>query len=145
MLFSDTLNSSNFFCELPLDWGIKLHNSLKLLSQCSNDYSKLRRELIKIETCEKSTKNGLKCLIRGDENISCNDIFHILSVLSIHFQHIRSLQRLKYEVRSINIWLLELENLFKIGKYAQIDSFIQTTPVRVIILIIFSFHIFILN
>ena len=130
---------------MPLDWGIKLHNSLKLLSQCSNDYSKLRRELIKIETCEKCTKNGLKCLIRGDENISCNDIFHILSVLSIHFQHIRSLQRLMYEVRSINIWLLELENLFKMGKYAQIDSFIQTTHVRVIILIIFSFHIFILN
>ena len=130
---------------MPLDWVIKLHNSLKLLSQCSNDYSKLRRELIKIETCEKCTKNGLKSLIRGDENISCNDIFHILSVLSIHFQHIRSLQRLMYEVRSINIWLLELENLFKIGKSAQIDSFIQTIPVRVIILIIFSFHIFNLN
>ena len=126
-----SFESQNVNCKLPLDWGIKLHLSLKKLSKCCNDYSKLRKELINLEFCDNCSTYSLKCIINSNGTLICSDILHVLSSLSLHFQHIRTLQRLLYEIRSINIWLFELEYLLKKGSYTQIKSFISTTPVQV--------------
>jgi hypothetical protein len=37
-----------------------------------------------------------------------------------------------YEIRSINLWILQLENILTNGSFKQIESFISTTPIRVI-------------
>ena len=36
-----------------------------------------------------------------------------------------------YEIRSINLWILQLENILKTGSNKPIESFISTTPIRV--------------
>ena len=94
--------SQNEFCKLPANWGLELHKLLKKIAKYCNDYNMLRKVLIDIELCEQCSKNSLKCCLNTNINASCGDIFHIMSTLSPHFQHLRNLQRFLYEIRSIS-------------------------------------------
>ena len=88
-------------------------------------------ELINLEICNNCSNNSLKFNITGNKTVTCEDIFHIISILIPHFQHLKTLQRLMYEIRSMNFWILQFVNIIKIGSYKQIESFISTTPIRV--------------
>jgi hypothetical protein len=75
---------------------------------------------MELEDC-KYFQNNISC-----QNISyCNDLFNILNKLAPHFEKIRFLLRKLYELRSINIWLLRIDNILEEGTFREIELFLN--------------------
>jgi hypothetical protein len=81
--------------------------------------------LIDLENCKHCNNYSLKC---NDVN-NCGDIYHVLNNLSAHFQHIRTILRRLYELRSLNIWIYN--RILKLGCLTEIIKILSFDPIEV--------------
>ena len=96
----------------------------------SGSFLNIQDSLIQLENCEFcSTTNG-PCT----ELEHCTDIFNCLNKLSNHYQKLRTLKRRLYELRSLNICLLELDNILEEGVLEKIQNFLNVTAKSKVIL-----------
>jgi hypothetical protein len=72
---------------------------------------------------------------RNCENIAyCSDIFNCLNKLSNHYRGVRTLLRRLYEIRNINIWIIELDKILDNHNYAKLRNFLSSNKIKVIII-----------
>jgi len=115
-------------CKFAKHWATKLHNSLRNLDPIKN-FNFIQRDILDLEYCNKCFEETYpECEARE----KCKDIIKLLRDLAPHFQHIRSLLRRIYNIRSINIWLSKLDEIYYEGDYARLKKFITTAPNKVI-------------
>ena len=48
-----------------------------------------------------------------------------------HYQHMRTLSRRIYEIRQLNIWLLQIDEALKFGNVDEINLLVNGTPNKV--------------
>ena len=114
-------------CRIPDNWGLLLHEALHKLNPNKN-FHDLQKEIMDFEYCNKCfQENYPACDLKG----KCKDYIKFLRVLAPHFQHIRTLLRRVYIIRSICIWLTKLDEIYFIGDYSELKKFIQTVPNKV--------------
>ena len=81
---------------------MKLHTHLRSLKPDDLFIEDLQDLLVNLEFCHMCYKSFGNC--RNDE---CDDIFAYLLKLNPHFQSLRTLTRRLYEIRSLNIGIME--------------------------------------
>lgn len=77
-----------------------MHESLKKLDP-NKTFNVIQKEILDLEYCSKCYEERYpECEIKE----KCKDFIKLLRELAPHYQHIRSLLRRIYNIRSINIW-----------------------------------------
>ena len=116
-------------------WASKLH---VLISRLNNDdlFINIQDNLIEIENCDNCFNNKICQKIE-----TFSDVFNILNILSPHYQRIRTLRRRMYEIRSLNIWLMQLENVLDEGDLSNLEIFLNNRIEKVIFKLYLAFSI----
>ena len=92
-------------CNIPNFWASRLFVNLQTIYPVSN-FKLLQNNIVNFETCSRcnqSTRN--QCI----EIQHCNDNFRNVLELSKHYQGIRTLSRLLYQIRSLNLLLIHID------------------------------------
>ena len=87
----------------------------------------LQDALIGMEYCLNCLKKNNNC----NDKESCKDIFNFLLNISKHFQQLRTLIRRLYEIRALNLWLMEIDNIFEYGKLIELKQMLLHDPLKV--------------
>ena len=105
---------------------MKLHTHLRSLKPDDLFIEDLQDLLVNLEFCHMCYKSFGNC--RNDE---CDDIFAYLLKLNPHFQSLRTLTRRLYEIRSINIWIMEINLILQGGCLTSLKRFIAVDSLKV--------------
>ena len=113
-------------CKVQPFWALKLHTHLRSLKPDDLFIEDLQDLLVNLEFCHMCYKSFGNC--RNDE---CDDIFAYLLKLNPHFQSLRTLTRRLYDIRSINIWIMEINLILQGGCLTSLKRFIAVDSLKV--------------
>ena len=103
-------------CQIPALWATHLFTNLRLLEPIAN-FKLLQNNIVSFETCSLCNASyTFKC----DSIDTCNDNIRILNDLSSHFQRIRTITRMLYTIRTLNILLINIDTYLINGNIAEI-------------------------
>ena len=118
--------SSTEQCQVQPFWALKLHTHLRSLKPDDLFIEDLQDLLVNLEFCKMCNKSFGNC-----RNEKCDDIFAYLLKLNPHFQSLRTLTRRLYEIRSINIWIMEINLILQGGCLTSLKRFIAVDSLKV--------------
>ena len=102
-------------CQIPKFWATRILNEFhKLKPTLSID--ELNERFLEFESCEGCNGDYNKCTL----GLNCNDNLQFLNKIAIHYQHLRTVVRKFYHIRSILIAIFQcnekisMENLLDI-------------------------------
>ncbi len=72
----------------------------------------------------------------------CNDHLKLINALVPHYQHMRALSRRIYEIRQLNIWLLQIDEALKFANVNEINLLVNGTPNKVNILVVYISYLY---
>jgi hypothetical protein len=104
-------------CAIPKLWGTKIN---KFLSQLNNAkcFNSIQRILIMAESCNICKGLYNKC----PDLDQCTVLFYFINCTAAHYQHLRSIIRKLYLIRSLNLAIINVNNDIANGKYAAYQS-----------------------
>jgi hypothetical protein len=113
-------------CNVSKLWSLDLHMSLSKLNP-ELELFDLQNSIVQFEHCSKCFKNEYPSCVGK----KCNDHLKLINALVPHYQHMRTLSRRIYEIRQLNIWLLQIDEALKFGNVDEINLLVNGTPNKV--------------
>jgi ATP-dependent DNA helicase PIF1 len=104
----------NQSCIISIDWATRLFAFFSRLSRAKS-YSNMREAFIQLELCTKCNGDYNKC----SNSLTCEDLLFTLNVTATHYQHLRTIIRRLYEIRALNIYIIQLEYKASIGELSK--------------------------
>jgi ATP-dependent DNA helicase PIF1 len=101
----------NSTCSIRIDWATRLFNFFKRLANAKS-YTNMKKAFIEFEFCNKCNGDYNKCV----NNSTCQDLLFSLSVTAVHYQHLRTIVRRLYEIRALNIYIIQIEYNASVGE-----------------------------
>jgi len=93
-------------CNIPNFWASRLYANLMTIYPVSN-FKLLQNNLVNFEKCFQCHQS----LNKQCQSIeTCCDNFRVINSLSDHYQGLRTISRLLYQVRAVNLHLIKIDN-----------------------------------
>ena len=123
----------NFTCEIPENWAMRVYKTLQFFKPVY-EFKNLQNNILQFETCKNCMKSFQMNGTKQCNNItSCLDNIRYLNSLDKHYQGLRTISRKIYEIRSILLNLIKLENslleepLEFINAHTKFESYFEGT------------------
>jgi len=110
-------------CNLPLDWGARLHDMLELLVTTSSPVVMCQQILVMMQSCDGCVRYAEQagCLF-GDE---CCDVINLLRLIKPHYPAIRTLLRQVYCADKEARRFAEIDFFLLTGSFDSLSAFIE--------------------
>jgi hypothetical protein len=98
----------------------------------------LQKSVVQFEHCSKCFKNEYPSFVGK----KCNDHLKLINALVPHYQYMLTLSRRIYEIRQLNIWLLQIDEALKFGNVDEINLLVNGTPNKVNTLVVYISYLY---